>query len=131
VADEIRTLIVEDNPDFRLLIAARLSLSSDFVVVGTAINGRDAIALAAEVQPDLVLLDVLMPVMSGPLALPEIRASVPGAVVVYSTVLDRWLIEGIDPDRPSANGVISKERFMAHPTEVLAELRTLVKGRDR
>jgi two-component system, NarL family, nitrate/nitrite response regulator NarL len=131
VAGDIRTLLVEDNPDFRLLIAARLNLSSDFIVVGTATNGRDGIALAAEVQPDLVVLDVLMPVMGGPTALPGLRAVVPDAVVIYCTVLDRWLIEGIDPNRPPADGVISKERFIVRPTEVLAEIRDLVEGSRR
>jgi DNA-binding NarL/FixJ family response regulator len=59
-----RVLIVDDHPSFRRL-ATRLLQAGGFDVVGEAENGRAALAEAQRLQPDLVLLDVLLPDMSG------------------------------------------------------------------
>jgi DNA-binding NarL/FixJ family response regulator len=131
VGDDIRTIIIEDYDDLRHLLRLRLTVTDGFEVVGSAVNGEQGVALAAATQPDLVLLDVLMPVMSGTKALPLIRDVAPDAVVVYVTVLDDWAIEGIEPNRPLADAVVSKEWFMARPTEVIADLRLLMERKRR
>jgi DNA-binding NarL/FixJ family response regulator len=69
----IRVLIVDDNAVIRRGVAALLADTSDIDVVGEASDGREAIRVATDVRPDVVLLDVRMPVMdgiaaSGPLA---------------------------------------------------------------
>jgi DNA-binding NarL/FixJ family response regulator len=61
----IRVLIVDDNPVIRRGVAALLEEADDIALVGEASNGQEAIRLASEKHPDVVLLDVRMPVMDG------------------------------------------------------------------
>lgn len=77
-----RVLIVDDSADIRLLVRMILDSESDFDVVGLASDGDEALATAIAVQPDLVLLDLAMPLRSGLDVLPELAAAVPDAVIV-------------------------------------------------
>jgi DNA-binding NarL/FixJ family response regulator len=79
-----RILIVDDHPLTRDALASLLS-ANDFDVVGQASGGEEAIARAAELRPDLVVLDLTMPDMDGLTALPRIRAAAPEAAVVMLT----------------------------------------------
>jgi len=80
-------LLVDDHPLTRDALAALLS-QQGFQVVGEAASGEEAIDRAAELQPDLVLLDLTMPGMSGLEALPEIREAAPECEVVVLTASD-------------------------------------------
>ena len=74
---------------FRLWsIEVSLSFVPQMMVVGTAPNGRAGIELCREVQPDGVLLDVMMPVLDGLEALPELRATCPDARIVMLSAND-------------------------------------------
>ena len=75
-------LIADDTPEIRNLLRMNFELEQDFLVVGEADNGLTAIELARDHQPDLVLLDLAMPVMDGLQALPEITEATPGTRVV-------------------------------------------------
>jgi PAS domain S-box-containing protein len=78
-------VIVDDSPDVRALIGMQLRLSDSFDVVGEGANGLDAAALANRHQPDLMLLDVSMPVVDGLAALPQVLGCSPDTrVVMYS-----------------------------------------------
>src|SRR4051812_16340984 len=78
-------VVVDDSAEVRMLVKTRLRLSGQVLVVGEGANGRDAIALAAEHRPVLMLLDVSMPVMDGLEALPRVREVSPETrVVLYS-----------------------------------------------
>lgn len=77
-----RVLVADDTEGMRALIRAFLSPDEGFVVVGEAVTGRQAIALAQEIRPDLVVLDLSMPEMDGLQAIPELRASVPGTAIL-------------------------------------------------
>lgn len=77
-----RIVLVEDHPDVRGVIGALLSYEKDFVLVGEADNGEAGIEVAAREQPDIVLLDLAMPVMDGLTALPLIQEAVPAARIV-------------------------------------------------
>ena len=61
----IRVVVADDQALFRSGVAATLSAQSDLDVVGQAANGRDAVALVTELEPDVVLMDIRMPVMDG------------------------------------------------------------------
>lgn len=77
-----RVLLVDDMVPLRQLIRLTLERSGHFEVVGEAGDGREGIDAATALQPDIVLLDVSMPVMDGLEALPRIVASAPDATVV-------------------------------------------------
>jgi DNA-binding NarL/FixJ family response regulator len=82
----LRVIVCDDTPQVRVLIKTELSLEPDMIVVGEAVNGAEAIDLARSEQPDVVLLDLGMPVMDGLEALPEIKEAAPTArVIVYSS----------------------------------------------
>ncbi len=80
----MRILIVDDHPITRDALAALLG-EHDFTVVGQAGDGEAAIELARTLQPQLVLLDLSMPGLSGLEALPRIREAAPGCEVVVLT----------------------------------------------
>jgi two-component system chemotaxis response regulator CheY len=81
-----RVLIVDDLEELRTLSRVRLERSGH-VVVAEASNGRDAIEAAKTHQPDLVVLDVMMPELTGLQALPDIAAAAPGAkILVFSSL---------------------------------------------
>jgi DNA-binding NarL/FixJ family response regulator len=77
--------ICDDQATFRRLVSLMLSLEPDVEVVGEAANGEEAIALAERVHPDVLLLDIAMPVMDGLEALPRIREVSPETRVVMLT----------------------------------------------
>jgi PAS domain S-box-containing protein len=79
---------VDDAADVRALVNARLRLSRRFSVVGEGSTGLDAIALAEQHHPDLMLLDVSMPRMDGLEALPKVLAASPTTRVVLFSGLD-------------------------------------------
>lgn len=83
VTDDLAVLVVDDSDDLRALITMVLKRAAgSWRVVSTATEGRQAVDEAREHQPDLVLLDIAMPVMDGMEALPLIREAAPEATVV-------------------------------------------------
>jgi two-component system, NarL family, response regulator LiaR len=81
----IRILITDDHAVVRQGLRMFLSLEPDFEVVGEAANGAEAVRLAKELMPDVVLMDLLMPVMDGITAIGEIRRQVPDTEVIALT----------------------------------------------
>lgn len=106
-AGPIRILLVDDSKDLRVLLRLTLEGLGEFDVVGEAEDGRQAIAEVARLRPDLVLLDLSMPVMDGLEALPEIRAQAPEArVLVLSGFSARQM--GAEAVRCGASGYMEK-----------------------
>ena len=80
-----RVVVVDDDPDLRFLLKMALDRDGVSTVVGEAANGREAIDVAREHQPDVIILDQSMPVMTGTEAIPGLREAVPSArIVMYS-----------------------------------------------
>ena len=87
-------VIVDDASEVRLLIKTRIRLSGRLKVVGEGSDGAEAVALAAQHQPTLMLLDVSMPGMDGLGALPKVLSASPSTrVVLYSGFEEMGLIE--------------------------------------
>jgi DNA-binding NarL/FixJ family response regulator len=84
----IRILVADDHPVVRDGLVAILGTQPDFDVVGEASNGGEAVRLARELEPDVMLLDMEMPELDGLEALRRIRASRPDAKVIIFTVFD-------------------------------------------
>lgn len=78
----IRVVIADDVEALRNLLRVQLELDDEFEVVGEAADGRAAVEVVEESQPDFVLLDLAMPVMDGLQAIPEIRRVDPAATIV-------------------------------------------------
>lgn len=84
----IRILLADDHPVVRDGLAAMLATQADFEVVGEAGNGVEAVAEAARLRPDVVLMDLEMPALDGIEAIRQLRAVDPGAQVVVLTAFD-------------------------------------------
>ena len=78
----VGVLVVDDDESFTELLELTLELSDRFAVVGHARNGRQAIEQAAWLRPELVLMDVQMPVLDGIAATPRVLAAAPKTKVV-------------------------------------------------
>ncbi len=83
----IRVLIVDDSAVIRGLMNKALAADSAITVVGSASNGQMAISLAADLRPDVMVLDIEMPVMDGITALPEIIRVSPATKVIIASTL--------------------------------------------
>ena len=84
----IRVLLVDDHPVVRSGLAGLLAAEDDLEVVGEAGDGMEAVSLAERLQPDVVLMDLHMPVLDGPGATTELARRVPGARVLVLTTFD-------------------------------------------
>jgi DNA-binding NarL/FixJ family response regulator len=118
-----RVLVVDDHPLTRGALSALLE-HNGFAVVGEAADGEDAIDRARVLQPDLVLLDLTMPSLSGLDALPQLRTAAPEAEVVVLTAsgTEENLLGAI---RAGAAGYLLKSE---PPERIVEFLRGVVRG---
>jgi DNA-binding NarL/FixJ family response regulator len=97
-----RVLVVDDAANLRELLTVLLEVEDDFEVVAAVGDGAQALAKADELEPDIVLPDIAMPVMDGFAALPELRRRLPDAsIVIFSAYeqrdkAERAVTEGAD-----------------------------------
>jgi DNA-binding NarL/FixJ family response regulator len=120
----IRILLVDDQTLFRQALHTLLSVQPDFVVVGEAANGEDAVHQAARLKPQVVLMDLRMPVLDGVAATRRLRTETPGARVIVLTTFDddEAVFDGL---RAGAVGYLLKDA----PTEKLLEaIRAAARG---
>lgn len=93
----IRVMIADDHPLVRLGMRSYLETQEDIEVVGEAVDGQSAVDLAMQLQPDVILMDLLMPVMSGIEATVAIkaRAVVSEVVILTSSLDDERMIQAL------------------------------------
>jgi len=81
-----RVLIADDNPQVRQELRTLLPLAGDIEIVGEAPDGREAVRLALALQPEVVLMDLEMPILDGYEATRQIKAGSPSCRVIALTV---------------------------------------------
>jgi DNA-binding NarL/FixJ family response regulator len=86
--DPVRVLVVDDHEEFRRGVDALLSAAPGIEVVGHAGDGRSAVALALDLQPDVVLMDLQMPQLNGVEATEQIVRSSPHISVLVLTMME-------------------------------------------
>ncbi|MEV0623797.1 response regulator transcription factor [Nonomuraea sp. NPDC050404] len=114
----IRVLIADDQGMVRTGFTVFLSGQADIEVVGEAADGREAVARAAELSPDVVLMDVRMPVMNGLEATRELMARQNATKVLILTTfdLDDYVYEAL---RAGASGFLLKDASAAQLAEAV------------
>jgi DNA-binding NarL/FixJ family response regulator len=110
-ARPIRVLIADDQVPFATMLESILADEEEVEVVGRAANGREAVELAAELQPDVVLMDITMPVMDGLEATRRIRESDSAARVLVLTESD-LRGDAVRAERAGAHGYVPKTRIV-------------------
>ena len=114
--DKIRLLLVDDQTMFRDGMRVLLSSQADFEIVGEAENGEEALEKAVRLKPDVVLMDLRMPVMDGVAATRRLRAMLPECHIIVLTTFytDDAIFDGL---RAGATGYLLKDA----PTDKLYE----------
>ena len=119
----IRVLIVDDSATIRNVLSATLGADPDLKVVGTAVNGEVALASITASPPDLVLLDVEMPVLDGISTLRQIRRTHPKLpVLMFSSLTERGTKATLDALLAGANDYVAKPAAQT-ADEVAARIR--------
>jgi two-component system, chemotaxis family, chemotaxis protein CheY len=104
-ADDVRIVVIDDTSDIRLLLCTVLNRNG-MQVVGEAADGRAGVDLVRAERPDVVLLDLAMPIMDGVEALPLIRQLVPDARIIVFSAFAGAITEQVL--RSGADGFLEK-----------------------
>ena len=106
---KIRVLVVDDSVVIRRLLTDILGQDPEIEIAGTAPNGRIALAKLPQVNPDLVTLDIEMPVLDGLSTLPELRKLYPKLpVIMFSTLTERGALATLDALALGATDYVTK-----------------------
>ena len=122
----IRLAVVDDQATVREALAVMLDLASDVDVVGTAADGVQAVALAAQQRPDVLLMDLHMPVMDGVEATGRVLRDFPGIRVLVLTTFDddESILAAL---QAGASGYLTKE---ADRATILQAVRSAAQGQS-
>jgi len=120
----IRLLLVDDHPIVRDGIKSHLSAQANLQVIGEADNGLEAIELARQLKPDIILMDVSMPQMNGVEAMRRLRREVPDCKILVLTMHDNkeYISQVI---QLGARGYVLKN---ASPTELVRSIELVDQG---
>jgi two-component system NarL family response regulator len=124
--DQVRVVVADDHELFRKGLVIVLEAEGDLVVVAEAADGEEAVARAAELAPDVVLMDVRMPHLDGIEATRRIRESFPMTRIIVLTVSDEE-DDLFDAVKAGANGYLLKEVSIE---EVASAVRAVMAGQS-
>jgi DNA-binding NarL/FixJ family response regulator len=122
---KIKILVVDDHPFLREGIVGAINSQSDMVLIGQASNGQEAVEQFRLFRPDVTLMDLQMPTMSGTDAIAAIRNEFPGARIVVLTAY-KGDIQALRAFRAGAVGYLLKNMLRK---ELLDTIRTVDSGR--
>ena len=86
MSDKIKVLVVDDSSLVRKIITDILNKEPDMTVIGTANNGKTAIFKSQELDPDVITMDIEMPILDGLAALKHIMSTKPKPVIMMSVL---------------------------------------------
>jgi DNA-binding NarL/FixJ family response regulator len=120
----IRVVLADDHPVVRRGLAAIVDVEDDIQVVGEANNGQEALALVHAQEPNVVLMDLQMPVMDGVETIQRISAEAPQVKVIILTTFadDEYIYEGV---AAGARGYLLKD---APPDQLIEAIRAAYRG---
>ena len=119
--DKIRVLIADDHRMFAEALEAILETDDRLETAGHAADGAEAVRLALQARPDVILMDIAMPVMDGLQATKQIRDQWPGACVLMLTGSNSR--SDVDRAREAgAAGYVTKERIAAELIDAILEI---------
>ena len=124
MSDKIRVLIAEDHGVVRMGLRALISSEPAFALAGEAVDGAEAVSKALELKPDIIVMDLLMPVKHGIEAISEIRRAWPEARILVLTSYNST-DKVVPAVRAGALGYVLKD---AHPQEIIAAIKYLHSG---
>ncbi|HEY1802947.1 MAG TPA: response regulator transcription factor [Terracidiphilus sp.] len=124
---KIKILVVDDHPFLREGIVGAINSQSDMVLIGEASNGQEAVEKFRILRPDVTLMDLQMPTMSGTEAIIAIRAEFPGARIVVLTAY-KGDVQALRAFKAGAVGYLLKNMLRK---ELLETIRTVDSGRRR
>ncbi|MBI4408727.1 MAG: response regulator [Gemmatimonadetes bacterium] len=123
MAESLRVLIADDEALHNLALTSQLEQLGHHVVA-TAANGKEAVELARETKPDLAILDIRMPMMTGPEAAAQMTAERPIPIIILSAYSDErtvdeairapvfhYLVKPVDPDDLAPAIAVTRARF--------------------
>lgn len=121
---KIRLLMVDDHEIVRAGLRMLLQTQPDIEIVAEADNGRDAVAKARELQPDIVLMDISLPDLDGFEATRQIKRALPKTAVLALTMheSDEYFFKML---QAGASGYVPKK---AAPTDLITAIRTVYDG---
>jgi DNA-binding NarL/FixJ family response regulator len=117
-------LLADDHQVVRMGLEAIIAAEGDMQLVGEASDGSEAVALARELRPDVILMDLMMPVKNGAEATKEILAENPGAMVVVLTTFGES-DETVQAVKAGVRGALIKD---TPRTELVAAIRKVAAG---
>jgi DNA-binding NarL/FixJ family response regulator len=124
---KIKILVVDDHPFLREGIVGAINSQSDMMLIGEASDGQEAVEKFRLLRPDVTLMDLQMPTMSGTGAITAIRAEFPGARIVVLTAY-KGDVQALRAFKAGAVGYLLKNMLRK---ELLETIRTVDSGRRR
>ena len=125
MGNRIKVLLADDHLVVRMGIAAIISFEKDLVVIGETGNGIDAVRLARELKPDVIVMDLMMPKMSGADATVEILKENPAAKVLALTTFGT----SIEIRKMLDAGAVGALVKTSSQTEIIDAIRSVAAGR--
>ena len=125
MSKKIKILLADDHAIVRDGLAANIKLQPDMTVVGEAADGKSAVKKALESKPDLVLMDLMMPVMNGAAATEKIRQRLPTTQVLILTSFP----DSDDIGLAMSNGAIGAISKSTPKNQLLDSIRTAAAGK--
>jgi DNA-binding NarL/FixJ family response regulator len=127
----LRILIVDDEKAVRSALGRLLATRGEWKIVGEAVDGAEGIQKAKELRPDVIIMDVTMPEMSGLEATPEVKKALPATEILIFTQHDSTQMVQ-EAQNAGASGYLLKSQanWLIAAIEALSEHKTFFQGKN-